>query len=101
MTLKGTFSESSLLSSRLITTSLLLAMLSGQLKTENMKSVRIIFIAMEVLSLIGVALLSYVSSFSEDDWMRSTMITLFALLAVVMQKEQIYCKIIDEETEED
>ena len=66
-----------------------------------MRSVRIIFIAMEVLSLIGVALLSYVSSFSEDDWMRSTMITLFALLAVVMQKEQIYCKIIDEETEED
>lgn len=66
-----------------------------------MKNVRLIFIAMEVLSLIGVALLSYVSSFSEDDWMRSTMITLFALLAVVMQKEQIYCKIIDEETEED
>lgn len=66
-----------------------------------MKSVRIIFIAMEVLSLIGVALLSYVSSFSEDDWMRSVLITLFALLAVVMQKEQIYCKIIDEETEED
>lgn len=66
-----------------------------------MKNVRLIFIAMEVLSLIGVALLSYVPSFSEDDWMRSTMITLFALLAVVMQKEQIYCKIIDEETEED
>ena len=66
-----------------------------------MKSVRYIFLAMEVLSLIGVALLSYVSSFSEDDWMRSTMITLFALLAVVMQREQIYCKIIDEETEED
>ena len=66
-----------------------------------MKSVRYIFLAMEVLSLIGVALLSFVSSFSEDDWMRSTMITLFALLAVVMQKEQIYCKIIDEETEED
>lgn len=66
-----------------------------------MKNVRLIFIAMEVLSLIGVALLSYVSSFSEDDWMRSTMITLFALLAVVMQREQIYCKIIDEETEED
>ena len=66
-----------------------------------MKSVRYIFVAMEVLSLIGVALLSYVPSFSEDDWMRSTMITLFALLAVVMQKEQIYCKIIDEETEED
>lgn len=68
---------------------------------NKMKSVRLIFIAMEVLSLIGVALLSYVSSFSEDDWMRSTMITLFALLAVVMQREQIYCKIIDEETEED
>ena len=67
----------------------------------KMKNVRLIFIAMEVLSLIGVALLSYVPSFSEDDWMRSTMITLFALLAVVMQKEQIYCKIIDEETEED
>lgn len=67
----------------------------------KMKNVRLIFIAMEVLSLIGVALLSYVSSFSEDDWMRSTMITLFALLAVVMQREQIYCKIIDEETEED
>ena len=66
-----------------------------------MKSVRYIFVAMEVLSLIGVALLSYVSSFSEDDWMRSVLITLFALLAVVMQKEQIYCKIIDEETEED
>ena len=66
-----------------------------------MKNVRLIFIAMEVLSLIGVALLSYVSSFSEDDWMRSMLITLFALLAVVMQKEQIYCKIIDEETEED
>lgn len=66
-----------------------------------MKSVRYIFIAMEVLSLIGVALLSFVSSFSEDDWMRSVLITLFALLAVVMQKEQIYCKIIDEETEED
>ena len=66
-----------------------------------MKNVRLIFIAMEVLSLIGVALLSYVSSFSEDDWMRSVLITLFALLAVVMQKEQIYCKIIDEETEED
>ena len=67
----------------------------------KMKSVRYIFVAMEVLSLIGVALLSYVPSFSEDDWMRSAMITLFALLAVVMQKEQIYCKIIDEETEED
>ena len=67
----------------------------------KMKNVRLIFIAMEVLSLIGVALLSYVPSFSEDDWMRSAMITLFALLAVVMQKEQIYCKIIDEETEED
>lgn len=67
----------------------------------KMKNVRLIFIAMEVLSLIGVALLSYVSSFSEDDWMRSVLITLFALLAVVMQKEQIYCKIIDEETEED
>ena len=66
-----------------------------------MKNVRLIFIAMEVLSLIGVALLSYVPSFSEDDWMRSVLITLFALLAVVMQKEQIYCKIIDEETEED
>ena len=66
-----------------------------------MKNVRCIFIAMEVLSLIGVALLSYVSSFSEDDWMRSVLITLFALLAVVMQREQIYCKIIDEETEED
>ena len=66
-----------------------------------MKSVRLIFIAMEVLSLIGVALLSYVSSFSEDDWMRSVLITLFALLAVVMQREQIYCKIIDEDTEED
>ena len=67
----------------------------------KMKNVRLIFIAMEVLSLIGVALLSYVPSFSEDDWMRSVLITLFALLAVVMQKEQIYCKIIDEETEED
>lgn len=78
-----------------------MVILSGQLKTENMKSVRIIFIAMEVLSLIGVALLSYVSSFSEDDWMRSTMITLFALLAVVMQREQIYCKIIDEEAIEE
>ena len=66
-----------------------------------MKNVRLIFIAMEVLSLIGVALLSYVSSFSEDDWMRSVLITLFALLAVVMQREQIYCKIIDEDTEED
>ena len=71
------------------------------LHIKIMKSVRYIFVAMEVLSLIGVALLSYVPSFSEDDWMRSTMITLFALLAVVMQKEQIYCKIIDEETEED
>ena len=68
---------------------------------NKMKNVRLIFIAMEVLSLIGVALLSYVSSFSEDDWMRSVLITLFALLAVVMQREQIYCKIIDEETEED
>ena len=66
-----------------------------------MKNVRLIFIAMEVLSLIGVALLSYVPSFSEDDWMRSAMITLFALLAVVMQKEQIYCKIIDEEAVEE
>ena len=66
-----------------------------------MKNVRLIFIAMEVLSLIGVALLSYVSSFSEDDWMRSTMITLFALLAVVMQREQMFCKIIDEEAIEE
>ena len=67
----------------------------------KMKNVRLIFIAMEVLSLIGVALLSYVPSFSEDDWMRSAMITLFALLAVVMQREQMFCKIIDEEAIEE
>lgn len=58
-----------------------------------MKSVKIIFIALEVAMLIGVVMLvfipDWVARFNDDTaWMYQTLIVLFALCAVTCQKEQ-------------
>ena len=59
----------------------------------TMKSVKIIFIALEVAMLVGVIMLVFIPDwpkrFEEDTaWMYQTLIVLFAINAVVFQKEQ-------------
>ena len=54
-----------------------------------MKEVKIIFIAVEVAALIGVCMLAFTSSLSEEgEFFRSVYTVLCAFLAVAMQKEQ-------------
>ena len=51
--------------------------------------IKLMFIAMEISALFGVILLTWKGDFtSEDAWVTKIFITLLALFAVTMQKEQ-------------
>ena len=54
-----------------------------------MKEIKVIFIAVEIAALIGIAMLAFSSNLSEEgEFFRSIYIVLCSLLAVTMQKEQ-------------
>ena len=54
-----------------------------------MKSIKMMFIAVEAAALIGVAMLAFSNNLSEEgEFFKSIYIVLCAVLAVVMQKEQ-------------
>ena len=59
------------------------------MKHSDSIMVKLIFIAMEISALLGVVLFTWKGDFtSENAWMTKVFITLFALLAETMQKEQ-------------
>ena len=53
-----------------------------------MKSVKVILIAVEIAALIGVISLSFCKVSEDTEFFKSAYISLLALLAVCMQKEQ-------------
>jgi hypothetical protein len=62
-----------------------------------MKKIKFIFIAVEIAALFGVSYLAY----THCAWYIATFITLFALLAVAMQKEYTTEDWMEFENEED
>lgn len=56
------------------------------------KSVRVVFMAVKIAAIFGVAFLSFMFC---DDIFIATMITLFALLAITMQHEQTEAEWLD------
>ena len=62
---------------------------NNSLTIFTMKGIKIIFIALEIGALIGVFMLSFSGALSEDgEFFKSIYTVLFALFAVVMQREQ-------------
>ena len=53
-----------------------------------MKSVKIILIAVEIFALCAVVFISFSETTEIDHWMKAVFISEFAILAVVMQREQ-------------
>ena len=53
-----------------------------------MKNIKIIFIAMEIACLISVVILSFTNVDADAEFFKDAYISLCAILAVVIQKEQ-------------
>ena len=54
-----------------------------------MKEIKMIFIAVEIAALIGIAMLAFSGNLSEEgEFFKSIFVVLFALLAVAMHGEQ-------------
>lgn len=62
-----------------------------------MKQIKVIFIAVEIASLIAVVTMAFSSVPPNAEFFKAAYISLFSLLAVVMQKEQQDIEWEDEE----
>ena len=53
-----------------------------------MKAIKVIFISLELAALAAVLMLAFSTSAESDHYVRAAFISLFAVVAVVMQREQ-------------
>lgn len=66
-----------------------------------MKSIKIILISAEIATLIGIVCLAFTETTHVENWIKATYISMFALLAVGLQREQQAIKWNSEKEEYD